>query len=226
MFNVKRPKAVPRSLAKKQYNHSDVIKVLKPMFYGKCYLCERNEIQDVEVEHFKPHMSVAADKFDWHNLYYSCSRCNSIKGSKHFDLLDCADESVNVSQEIILKISPAPNDDITVIASGKNPSQQVLKTVDLLLLCYNSSNTALRAVSRESLIEQIYSNLVEFMTARSLLKKSTSGKTIREGAKEVIEEMVSTKHPFSTFWRWQYLNDNFLKTNYPELELGFREEKS
>ncbi|MFT4927363.1 MAG: hypothetical protein ACI8WB_003470 [Phenylobacterium sp.] len=221
MFNVTRPATVPASLASKNYNHADVVNVLKPMFHGKCYLCERDNIQDVEVEHFKPHMSVEADKFDWDNLYYSCSRCNSIKGSTHVGLLDCADNSVDVFREIIVKMSLATNDDITIMASNPNPNAQVNRTVELLKLCYNSTNTALRGVSRESLIEQMYEHMVTFVTTRALLKKPSIGKTIRNDAKEVIEAMLDVSHPFSAFWRWQYLHDSFLKEAYPELESGF-----
>lgn len=221
MFNVTRPKAVPASLARKIYNHADVVNVLKPMFYGKCYLCERSEVQDVEVEHFKPHMSIEADKFDWNNLYYSCSRCNSIKSSTHLGLLDCADNSINVFREVIVKMYSATDDDISVMASSKTPSAEVTRTIELLKLCYNSTNTALRGVSRESLIEQMYEHMVTFVTSRSLLKKPSTGKTIRNGAKEVIEAMLDVSHPFSAFWRWQYLHDSFLMQTYPELENGF-----
>jgi uncharacterized protein (TIGR02646 family) len=225
MFNVIRPVTVPASLAKKRYNHADVVNVLKLMFHEKCYLCERNEIQDVEVEHFKPHMSVEADKFDWNNLYYSCSRCNSIKGATHKDLLDCTDSSINVFSEIILKMSPATDDDVFVAPSKENPSNEVTKTVELLKLCYNSTNTALRGVSRESLIEQIYSFLVTFITARSLLKKPSTGKSIKNNAEEIIEAMLDDSHPFCAFWRWQYLHDSFLVANYPNLEIAFNPAK-
>ncbi|WP_019612769.1 HNH endonuclease [Psychromonas ossibalaenae] len=221
MFNVTRPEAVPASLARKIYNHADVVNILKPMFHGKCYLCERDEIQDVEVEHFKPHMSIEADKFDWDNLFYSCSRCNSIKSSTHVGLLNCTDNSINVFREITLRMSPAIDDDVIVEANNPNPSAETSRTVNLLKLCYNSTNTALRGVSRESLIEQMYDYMVTFVTARSLLKKPSTGKTIKNGAKEVIEAMLDVKHPFSAFWRWQYLHDSFLNQAYPELENGF-----
>jgi hypothetical protein len=209
---------VPPSLAKGRYNHSDVVDVLKPMFYEKCYLCERNEIQDVEVEHFAPHMSVEAVRLDWNNLYYACSRCNGIKGAVHRELLDCADSSADVFREIILKLSPAPNDDVFVIASCANPTPEVIRTVELLKLCYNQTNTALRCISRESLIEQIYSFLATFINARILLKKPSTGVTIKNDAKETIEAMLHVSHPFSAFWRWQYLHDSFLVHSYPDLE--------
>ena len=221
MFNVIRPIEVPACLDKKVYNHADVVSILKPMFYEKCYLCERDKIQDVEVEHFDPHMKVEAKKFDWNNLFYSCSRCNSLKSSTHKNLLNCADPSVNVFREISFKLLPALNDEVIVKATSKKPSVEETNTVTLLELCYNSENTALRAVSRESLIEQMLEYLFSFIQSRQLLRNPSTGKSIKNDAKEVIEAMLDVKHPFSAFWRWQYLNDNFLTSTYPDLENDF-----
>lgn len=217
MFNVTRPTEVPASLARGQYNHPDVVSVLKPMFFGKCYLCERGDIEDVEVEHFKPHMGDNTLKFDWDNLFYSCSRCNGIKSSRHTNLLDCTDDNKDVSALVILKMPTAPDDDIIVKAADSNPTEQVVNTVELLKKCYNDINTALRGVSREALVEQIYEYLLTFMNARSLLRRPSVGATKKNDAKEVLEAMMNVEHPFSAFWRWQYLDDSFLTSNYPEL---------
>lgn len=223
MFNVARPSKVPNSLTKKnkEYNHTDVVSILKPMFHGKCYLCERDEIQDVEIEHFEPHMKVEAIKFDWNNLFYSCSRCNSIKSSTHINLLDCTDSSVNVYDEIICEMPSAPNADVVVKASKAKPSVETSNTVKLLNLCYNSTNTALRGVSREALMEQMFEYYCIFLKARIELTMKSNGKTIKLNAKETIEAMLEEKHPFSACWRRQYLDDSFLTTEYPELRVGF-----
>lgn len=221
MFNITRPQEVPKSLAKKQYNHTDVIDVLKEIFHDKCYLCERNNIQDVEVEHLDPHKSDETKKYDWHNLFYSCSRCNSLKGTKHINLLDCTDSSVNVFREIIIEVPSASDRAIIVKASSPNPSEQILNTVALLQECYNSINTAQRLTSRKELIKQIDEYQIAFLSSKLLLTKPSTGKSARNGAKEVIEAMLDISHPFSAIWRWQYLHDNFLRSKYPELENTF-----
>ena len=166
-------------------------------------------------------MKVDAKKFDWSNLYYSCSRCNSIKSSTHRDLLNCADGSIDIFREIKIKMPTAPDDDVIVEPSSNNPPQEVINTVNLLKECYNKSNTALRGVSREALIEQLYMHLATFIEARMLLRSPSTGKTIKIGAKETIEAMLTVEHPFSCFWRWQYLNDRFLTESHPDLEIGF-----
>ncbi|XDF77917.1 HNH endonuclease [Aliivibrio fischeri] len=218
MFNVTRLAEAPECLSHgNQYNHEQVVNALKRMFFEKCYLCERNDIQDVEVEHFNPQQA-GGGRTDWNNLYYSCSRCNSLKSNTHTNLLDCTDTTINISRKIRLVMTVAPDDDVLVEATDENPCEQTQNTVRLLNECYNSTNTALRGVSREALIEQIYEYMIAFMTARNLLKKPSTGRSIKEGAIETIEAMLSVEHPFSTFWRWQYLHDSFLTARYPELE--------
>ena len=217
MFNVIRPVDGPSCLLNGSvYNQPEVVIALKSTFHGKCYLCERNEIQDVEVEHFIPQES-GGGRMDWGNLFYSCSRCNSIKGHGHLNLLDCTDSSINVSREIRLKIFPTPDSDVLVESVSSTPRIETINTVTLLKLCYNSCNTALRGVSREALVEQVFEHMCTFINARRLLKNPSTGRSIRQGALETIEAMLDARHPFSAFWRWQYLDDSFLTTNHPEL---------
>ncbi|MDC3189117.1 HNH endonuclease [Pseudoalteromonas elyakovii] len=217
MFNVNRPEEIPQGLGNgKTYNKPEVVKALKKMFFGKCYLCERSNVEDPEIEHFHSQAG-GGERVSWNNLYYSCSRCNSIKSNGYHDLLDCTDGSIDVAAEIKLRMTVAPDDDVIVEAASSYPNIQVLNTVELLKQCYNSRNTGLRGVSRESLIEQIYEYMFTFIQARKLLKNpSTPDERVSE-ALGVIEKMMMPKHPFSAFWRWQYLGDSFLLEEYSEL---------
>ncbi|MGN5130512.1 HNH endonuclease [Aeromonas hydrophila] len=217
MFNVIRPVNGPSCLATGAvYNRPEVVDALRTMFYGKCYLCERNEIHDVEIEHFIP-QDAGGSRMDWDNLFYSCSRCNGIKSNRHSDLLNCTDPHINVCREIRLKIFTTPDNDIFIEPTSSQPSNETLNTIELLKLCYNDSTTALRGVSREALIEQIFDYMYTFINARRLLKHPSTGQSIRREALETIAAMLESRHPFSAFWRWQYLDDRFLTTNYPEL---------
>jgi hypothetical protein len=65
MFNVDRVAPAPASLNKNQYNTKDVVDILEPMFHGKCYLCEQDELTDPEIEHFDPHKGDVTKKYDW-----------------------------------------------------------------------------------------------------------------------------------------------------------------
>ncbi|WP_429101894.1 HNH endonuclease [Aeromonas veronii] len=217
MFNVTRPKKGPSCLLTgTEYNQPEVVEELKKIFHGKCYICERNEIQDVEIEHFIP-QDHGGGRMDWRNLFYSCSRCNGIKRNGHLNLLDCTDSNLNVSREIRIKIYPTPDSDVCVEPALNPPRQETINTVALLKLCYNYTNTALRGVSREALIEQIFDYMCIFINARRDLKDPSAGRTVKQNALETIEAMLNSSHPFSAFWRWQYLDDSFLTKNYPHL---------
>lgn len=221
MFNVTRTYPAPESIAKKQYNKNDVLNKLKPMFFEKCYLCERDEIQDVEVEHFVPHQSNPALKYDWENLYYSCSRCNSIKSNTHINLLDCADRKTDIGSLICCLMPSTPDGEVKVEAVNKTKCDKTKNTVTLLEKCYNLENTALRGISRETLMEQMWNHYTDLLLARQILRKKKSGRTAKKAAEETIEAMLDVEHPFSIFWRYYYLNDSFLTEHYPHLKIGF-----
>ena len=56
-----------------------------------------------------------------------------------------------------------------------------------------------------------------FINARRLLKNPSTGRSNKQDALETIEAMLDVAHPFCAFWRWQYLDDTYLTTNYPAL---------
>ncbi|MEH6496134.1 MAG: HNH endonuclease [Pseudomonas marincola] len=213
MFNVTRTYPEPDSIKNKQYNKDDVLSTLRPMFFEKCYLCERDDIQDVEVEHFIPHQKDETLKYNWNNLYYSCSRCNSIKSNTHIDLLDCTDGKIDIGGMITCKMPSAPSEKVTVRATHSSPCNKSTNTVTLLEHCYNSENTALRGISRDSLLEQMWDHYTDLIVARQVLRRKKSGKSVKAGAEETIEAMLEVRHPFSIFWRNFFLNDSFLMSN-------------
>lgn len=221
MFNVVRTYPEPPSIAKNAYNEDDVLKKLRPMFFDKCYLCERDDIQDVEVEHFIPHTKNTALKYNWENLYYSCSRCNSIKSSTHINLLDCTNRFYDVGAMVKCLMPSTPDGDVEVSATSTTPCIQTENTVTLLKACYNLDNTALREISRETLMEDMWDHYTELLNARQVLRKKGGGRTEKKNAEEIIEVMLDVEYPFSIFWRYYYLNDSFLVQHYPQLRVGF-----
>ncbi|WP_318458365.1 HNH endonuclease [Photobacterium leiognathi] len=221
MFNVTRTYPAPNSIAKGKYNEEDVLTALKPMFLEKCYLCERDDIQDAEVEHFVPHQNDETLKYDWDNLYYSCSRCNSIKSNTHVNLLDCTNHMLDIGELISCMMPPAPSEKVIIRATSRNPTVQTNNTVELLDKCYNLENTALRGISRESLMEQMWEHYTDLLIARQTLRKKKSAAMDKQRAEQVIAAMLDIQHPFSIFWRYYYLNDSFLMEKHPELRVGF-----
>ncbi|HCT7985339.1 TPA: HNH endonuclease [Serratia liquefaciens] len=224
MFNVTRFYPAPNSLAlQRSYKERDVIEALRSIFHDKCYMCEQGSISNPEVEHFVPHNKTAVLKYGWDNLFFSCRRCNGIKGNNHINLLDCTISQNNVSDEIIHYAGNADVGEIIVKPSSKNPSVKVLNTVSLLDKCFNLENTSLRKISKESLMEKILVELNNFRPLRDVLAQRLSSPEEVTASKRTLAIMCSVNYPFSIFWRWHLINDVILKVRHPDLrkELGF-----
>ena len=75
MIKIERTPAPPLSLASEKrkangnYRESDVMRQLAEDFHEKCYLCEIDELQSIEVEHLYPHGGNRDLKFDWTNCF-------------------------------------------------------------------------------------------------------------------------------------------------------------
>lgn len=218
MFNVKRPSTPPSCLSSgNNYNKEEVLTTLRKTFYEKCYLCEIKDIQCAEIEHFVP-TSRGGGRTEWNNLYYSCRRCNGIKGDGYSELLDCTDEKTDVFNEIEFFLPANTGDDIVIKPTSANPSQKTENTINLLLDCYNKENTGNRRISRYCLRSNIEGFLLAFLSAKRILQSHSSGCSKKAEALEIITEMLNAKHPFSAIWRWSYLKDSFLVEHYPELK--------
>ena len=211
MFNVNRP--LPGPDCSQGYYKEEIIRTLRDIFYGKCYLCE-NEISDPVIEHFIPHEGNKELEYDWKNLYYSCQRCNNIKGVKK-DLLDCCDVSINVSKSIKCLCPSVVDDDMKVEA--QNSDQKTQNTADLLHRCYNENNTGIRSISREYLHERIYEGYCSFLKYRVILKNRDALLRDKTDALEHLKNMVEDSYPFSIFWKWHIKSDTFLSNHFQEL---------
>lgn len=224
MFNVVRSYPGPASLSRNvSYKDADVIDALRSMFFDKCYLCEQASLSNPEVEHFVPHGDTNALKFGWGNLYYACRRCNGIKSNSHINLLDCTVAGTNVSDEIVHFAGNAEVGEIVVRAASANPSQQTINTVKLLNKCFNGENTALRKVSKESLMEKLLVELNNFRPLRDVLAQRLSPPADILNSKQSLAIMCRSDYPFSVFWRWHLMNDIIVRKNHSNLraELGF-----
>ena len=99
MVKIERTKIPPASLSEQKqkpngsYKEPDVINQLFADFHEKCYICEQGELQSIEVEHLLPHHNGKdlERKFDWNNLFLSCSHCNSVKNRQEYErnIIDC-----------------------------------------------------------------------------------------------------------------------------------------
>lgn len=148
MVKVDRNPEAPASLAleaKKKngsYRENDVIEQLAKDFNGKCYICEIKPVQDPQVEHRLPHhnRSIPERVFDWNNLFYSCSHCNSVKNSKKYEegIIDCC-----VRDPEDLLIYRLTENHVEVLVKDKT-DQEALRTAELIEETFNSNSTGIR----------------------------------------------------------------------------------
>lgn len=207
MFNVTRPSAVPDCLNSGRYNDKEVVDNLIPMFFGKCYICEQDELSDPEIEHFDPHQGDETKKYDWDNLFLACSRCNSIKSTTHKNLLNCCDNSIDMFRSIKCLMPSTVDGDVLVESLIPSNPVQAQNTVKLLDLCYNSKSTPLRGVTRSVLIDKLFDHYTEFLKYRMTIKSKRSSAEEVSHAKGRLTAMLQVKYPFSVFWRWHLLSD-------------------
>jgi uncharacterized protein (TIGR02646 family) len=75
------------------YRCDGAIQQLNLDFHGKCYICEHNNLQNINIEHLEPHKGDRNKMFDWNNLFLSCGHCNSTKNRKEFEnILNCTNK--------------------------------------------------------------------------------------------------------------------------------------
>ncbi len=105
--------------------------------------------------------------------------------------------------------------------TSQNPTQEMINTARLLDECFNLENTALRGISREALMEQLWDHYTDLLNARRVLRNKKSPEVDKIRAEQTISAMLTVKHPFSIFWRYYYLGDTFLVNTYAHLRVGF-----
>ena len=206
MFNVVRTK--PALDVKKNYLSDEVVFELEKIFYGKCYLCE-DVVSDPQIDHFIPKDVDKSKEFDWNNLYYSCRRCNTIKSTTTC-LLDCCDPQVDIFKAIKCLCAPNITDDVLV--EPQNSDIKTQNTANLLHHCYNEDNTAIRCISRKQLHERIFIEYVEFLKQSNKLFDPDCSENEKVKAKQQLQNMIDVSYPFSVFWKWHILSDEFLSS--------------
>lgn len=212
MFNVKRTKKAPKSLSNcKSYSGKDVFDLLKNDFHDKCYLCETKEPLDINVEHFVSHRDTNEElKYSWDNLYFSCSRCNNIKG-KHFDnLIDCCDENINI-YDMIKLLPPRTPYGKNVQIEAKVLNDQTKSTIELLNRIYNSDNSANKKISADYLRRKIFDRLSGLYKHILIWQSDDSLNSEKEIALERIKLYLRTSAPYSAFMREVISEDEKLK---------------
>ncbi|MEM8642469.1 MAG: HNH endonuclease [Cyanobacteria bacterium P01_G01_bin.54] len=184
---------------KGDYKCGDVITRLQDDFKNKCYICEAKEPTTINIEHFKPHRGDIDLKFDWNNLFFSCSRCNTIKGDRYDNLLDCTQKSEDpeLRLQIIYDMSAR-----SVQVFIKEDSIKAQNTGALLQAVYNGT-TPLQQLNAANLKKAIATEIQDFSR---LLQKYLLNRTLSEAATQLVLEKIkihlNKASHFAGFKRW------------------------
>lgn len=210
MFNVIRPIDAPASLQRRRkYDDEDVYTVLEEIFFSKCYLCETKEPHDINVEHFDAHMGDENKKFDWNNLYLSCSRCNNIKGDRYTNLIDCCDPQQDAFRSVKHQPPITPYAQHVHIMA-MNGDKRTLETKAILDKIFNSEHTVNKKVSGSFLRRKIFDQYNLLLTQINNYYFPVATTIEKENAIERIKVLIHKSAPYSAFIRWCILDDSEL----------------
>lgn len=223
MINVKKSQPAPVCLTSEKkkasgsYKCGDVLERIQADFHNKCYLCEQLAPTDIHVEHFIPHKGDIDLKFDWANLFFCCSHCNTTKGTSVGPFLNVTETTHLVDSWISYKISITSGVSSLkerVELEGVKNSIEIRKTRDLLDAIYNGAQTPTKRLEAGNLRQQI---LKEIQTFHGLLKEYRDINNpilFREDRKRKIIKHLHPGSAFTAFKRWIIRNNETLMQEF------------
>lgn len=196
--------AIEKAKASGKYNLDDVVTQLHADFHGKCYLCEQNALQSIEVEHLIPHHGDVNLKFDWNNLFYSCAHCNSVKNQRQYEsnILDCC----KTDPEAMIHHALVNGHVMVTPLIGTVDAQN---TANLVQDCFELRNRPIRSIESQNKVAALMGTMNLLCKYLAKLENGTSKRTL-----QVLRGMLSREYKFAGFTR-AYVRDHLDK--YPDL---------
>ncbi len=197
--------------AEGDYKCSDVLDRIKTDFKNKCYICEYREPESINVEHFIPHQGNKDLKFDWNNLFWSCSHCNNTKSNKYIGILNCTIEDDNVDTDIKYLINPFPFEQVKIEILVDNTRNRTTK--DLLLDVYNGT-TKLKTIEAANLRNKLLGEISDFQQHLFEYFKDTNSGDDTEYFLIKIKQHLNRASNFTAFKRWIIRDNEVLKEEF------------
>ena len=221
MFKVSKS-ARPTNWNTKDYKDSVVVKQLQKDFHAKCYICEQKYFPNLNVEHFIPHLDNETLKLDWNNLYYACSRCNSIKNKYYDNMLDCCNQEHLVESWINVYYR-MPDEDIEVVNTCPRDHSFYEKSEnskELIAKCFNNENSGIQEVSKEDLREKIIEVHSDFLDLRREFFKEIDNwqNEAKIEKADNIKHRLKSHYAFSAILRGYLEKDSKWKNALDEIE--------
>lgn len=213
MVKIERTPTAPASLAiekekgTSKYNGFDVMEALNRDFRGKCYICEIDGLQTVQVEHLRPHCGGKNRDlmFAWDNLFLSCGHCNNVKNKKKYEdsVIDCCkeDPEYHIKQELI---------DGHVHVTPLDALQESAITAELITECFEEVNTGTRTLESRTRIIALSSTMNTLFKQLKKYKKDKKPSVLR-----TLHGMLDRSYKFAGFTR-TYVRDHL--EEYPDFE--------
>lgn len=193
MIRVYKHNQAPESLSRKtSWAGDDVIDRLKADQHGKCYLCERIQITDFQIEHHKSRNNFPDLSYEWTNIFWSCSYCNGKKLS-HFDnILNPAEHNI---EDLIHQSFDFPNAKAVFTSIG-DECEQATSTITLLGRIFNGRNRI--RTKRE---QQFYDYAISKITTFQKMATDWLNDNSKVNEDAIIEEL-DIKSEFLGFKYW------------------------
>lgn len=216
MVKIERTPTPPASLAIESrkahgsYTENDVVQQLHEDFHGKCYICELEDLPDVQVEHLLPHKNrtIPERVFDWNNLFFSCPHCNNIKAAPKYDdkILNCC--AVD-PEEYLYHIYSAKH--VSVVPAAGITCKEAVMTADLITCSFEKNNTGIREDASKHRFKKLADKMN--MLFKTLQKHKENPSAKRHTA--ALRSMLSRESGFAAFTR-HYVRSHI--ADYPDLK--------
>ncbi|KJU83133.1 HNH endonuclease [Candidatus Magnetobacterium bavaricum] len=228
MVNIERSYPEPEALAEEKKkvngkpNETTILERLQTDFKNKCYICEQTSLASgITVEHFVPHRNNKELKFQWENLFFSCSHCNSVKSIKYNtnddnEILNCTNPNHDVVRWIKYEYDISYKCSVKLTADGidKEYKKVIDNTVKLLTEVYcgnlstQKSKTANLKLEAANLRKSLENNLICFEMSLQEYEQSMYFDEKKQCIKKIITELKKDS-AFTAFKRWIIMKSKY-----------------
>ena len=208
MIKVFKKPTSPESLSvQKKYDSEEVKQQLIADHQGKCYLCERVLTTDFQVEHLHSQEHFPEEKYDWHNLFLSCSYCNGKKSNFFDNILNPAQEPI---ESLITQELDYLNKKAVFKPVGTSASTEVQETPSLLERIFNGTHK-MRKTKEERFFEDFLSKMNAFQKAINNFLMADNKQT-----RLVLQEELTINREFLGFKYWIIQNNPKLLSEFAQ----------
>ena len=162
---------------------------------------------DFQVEHLHSQEHFPEEKYDWHNLFLSCSYCNGKKSNLFDDILNPAQEPI---ESLITQELDYLNKKAVFKQVGTSASTKVQQTLSLLERIFNGTHK-MRKTKEERFFEDFLSKMNAFQKAINNFLMADNEET-----RLVLQEELTTDREFLGFKYWIIQNNSKLLSEFAQ----------